>query len=400
VQTIMQDVTERKQLEHQLRQSQKMEAIGQLAGGVAHDFNNLLAVIRGNTELVLMNDSQLPGALNECLRQVVAAADRAANLTRQLLAFSRKQVMQSKPLDLNEVIGNFTKMLQRIIGEDILLQCSYAPNLPLVRADVGMLEQVLVNLVVNARDAMPKGGRLLISTESVSFDAEHAKAHPQTRAGRFLLLAVSDTGTGIAPGHLGHIFEPFFTTKEVGKGTGLGLATVYGIVTQHEGWVEVSSELGAGATFRIFLPATEATAPAPPPAPSRAKPVGGSETLLLVEDDEAVRSLTRRLLESFGYRIIEAGSGPQALEITRDGSGEIDLLLTDVIMPEGINGRELAERLVARRPELKVIFMSGYSGDAAAKGTSFLQRHDTRFLQKPCHWQDLLQAIRQALDTR
>ncbi len=397
---IFRDVTERKQLEQQLRQSQKMEAIGQLAGGVAHDFNNLLAVIRGNAELVLMSQPQLPVLAGESLNQVVEATDRAAKLTRQLLAFSRKQVMQSQPLNLNEVIGNFTKMLKRIIGEDIQLQCGYAARLPLVRADAAMLEQVLVNLVVNARDAMTKGGQLLVTTERVALDAAYAKFHPEARPGQFVTLKVTDTGAGITPEHLPHIFEPFFTTKEVGKGTGLGLATVYGIAKQHEGWVEVDSTLGVGSTFKLFLPALECAPAVPAPAPVEPKPSGGTETILLVEDDQAVRSLTRRLLESFGYTVKEAESGPQALKLWQTEGEQVDLLLTDMVMPEGMNGRELAEQLLAKRSTLKVIFMTGYSPNAAGKDTTFLRRTGSAFLQKPCHWRDLLQSIRLLLDTR
>jgi signal transduction histidine kinase/ActR/RegA family two-component response regulator len=387
--------------EAQLRQSQKMEAIGQLAGGVAHDFNNLLAVIRGNAELVIMSEGQPNGENRERLDQVVTATERAANLTRQLLTFSRKQVMLPQPLNLNEVVGNFTKMLMRIIGEQIHLQYKYAVGLPFIEADVGMLEQVLVNLVVNARDAMPKGDQLLITTETTRLDAAYARAHPETRAGDFVCLSVTDSGTGIAPEHLPHIFEPFFTTKEVGKGTGLGLATVYGIVQQHQGWIEVASQLGAGSTFKIFLPAIE-----PPPAavsapePVDAQPAGGSETILLVEDDEAVRSLTGRLLKRSGYRVQEAASGPQALELWRAHKAEIALVLTDMIMPDGMNGRELVEQLLVERPALKVIFMSGYSGEATANDTTFLRRTRTRFLQKPCHGRTLLQTVRESLDEK
>jgi PAS domain S-box-containing protein len=395
---IFRDVTERKQLEQQLRHSQKMEAIGQLAGGVAHDFNNLLAVIRGNTELVLMKEEQLPESAGECLQQVVTAADRAAGLTRQLLAFSRKQVMQAQPLNLNDVIGNFTKMLKRIIGEDIQLQCNYAARLPLVRADAAMLEQVLVNLVINARDAMPRGGQLVVATELVTLDAASLKLHPEARLGDFVTLSVRDTGAGIAPEHLPHVFEPFFTTKEVGKGTGLGLATVYGIAKQHGGWVEVASTLGAGATFKLFLQVFAAAAPAPAPAPAQPNPGRGTETVLLVEDDEAVRSLTRRLLESFGYQVHEAASGVRALEVWRAQAEHIDLLLTDMVMPEGVNGRELAEQLLAQRSRLKVVFMTGYSPNVAGKDTQFLRRQGSAFLQKPCHWRDLLQTIRRLLD--
>jgi signal transduction histidine kinase/FixJ family two-component response regulator len=387
--------------EEQLRQAQKMEAIGHLAGGVAHDFNNLLAVIRGNCELALMTDGQLSKTDRDGLTQVVAAADRAANLTRQLLTFSRKQVMQSQPLDLNDVIGNFTKMLQRIIGEDVQLQCNYAARLLAVQADVGMLEQVLVNLAVNARDAMPKGGQLLIVTETTRLDAAYATTHPAASAGEFVCLSVTDTGTGIATEHLPHIFEPFFTTKDVGKGTGLGLATAYGIVQQHQGWIEVSSKPGVGSTFRIFLPAIEARPAASPEAePVAAKPVGGSETILLVEDEEAVRSLTRRVLKQYGYHVHEAASGPEALELWCAHKAEIALVLTDMIMPQHMSGRELVEQLLAERPTLKVIIMSGYSCESVSEDTAFLRRTRTRFLQKPCDSRTLLRTVRESLDEK
>jgi signal transduction histidine kinase/FixJ family two-component response regulator len=384
--------------QEQLRQSQKLEAIGQLAGGIAHDFNNLLTVIRGNTELVLMNPAQLQPLAVECLNQAVAAADRAAKLTRQLLAFSRKQVMQSQPLNLSEVVGNMSKMLKRIIGEHIELLCHCEAGLPLAQADAGMLEQVLVNLVVNARDAMLRGGRLVIRTTSVSLDAVQVRNHDEARPGRFVTLSVADTGTGISPDHLPHIFEPFFTTKDVGKGTGLGLATVYGIVKQHQGWIEVSTEVGVGSTFTLFLPAIEAAASEPTLATNPSMPPGGRETILLVEDEDSVRSLTRRLLEKFGYTVLEAASGPAALKLCRSRSFPIDLLLTDIIMPEGVTGRELAEQLRADNPKLKVIFTSGYSGDVLGQDTEFVRQTSTRFIAKPCSPQVLLQTVRQYLD--
>jgi len=384
--------------EAQLRQSQKMEAVGHLAGGIAHDFNNLLAVIRGNTEVALMTDGQVSDMASDCLNQVVAATERAASLTRQLLTFGRKQVIQPRSVDINEVIGNFTKMLKRIIGEDILLQWSYAARLPAIRADIGMLEQVLVNLAVNARDAMPKGGQLFILTESIRIEAAHSSAHPQARAGDFVCLSVTDTGAGIAAEHLPRLFEPFFTTKEIGKGSGLGLATVYGIVQQHEGWIEVTSRLGAGSAFKIFLPAIE-----PPPAavsvaePVEAEPAGGSETILVVEDDEAVRALTSLILKKAGYRLHEAATGLQALELWRARKGEISLVLTDMIMPGDMDGRELAEQLLAERPNLKIIFVSGYGGDAFEKDPAFLQRTGAAFLEKPFHRDTLLRTLRESL---
>jgi two-component system, cell cycle sensor histidine kinase and response regulator CckA len=394
------DITERKALEEQLRQSQKMDAVGQLAGGVAHDFNNMLAVIRGNAELLLMDEGQHTAETREGLQHVVEASERAANLTRQLLAFSRKQVLQPQPLVLNEVIANLTKMLNRIIGENIDLQCHYAATLPHVQADTGMMEQVILNLVVNARDAMPEGGRMRVATEQLRLDDAHARVNPEARAGEFACLLVSDTGTGIAPEILSRIFEPFFTTKEVGKGTGLGLATVYGIVKQHEGWIEVSSQLGEGSTFKVFLPAISTPARLAAAADAEAEIRGGTETILLVEDDHAVRMTTRRVLESKGYAIQEATSAREALEVWQNHATEIALLLTDIIMPEQMTGRDLAERLWGQRPGLKVIFMSGYSAEVLGKNTDYIQRTNSRFLQKPCSSRVLLETVRQCLDEK
>jgi len=386
--------------QQQLRQAQKMEAIGQLAGGVAHDFNNMLAVIRGNAELLLMDADQHSPETRECLKQVTAASERAANLTRQLLAFSRKQVMQSRPLVLNDVVADLTKMLRRIIGEHIDLQCRYAAQLPFVQADAGMVEQVLVNLAVNARDAMPHGGQLLITTELANLDAVPPPAHPEARAGQFVCLMVKDAGTGIAPEHLPRIFEPFFTTKELGKGTGLGLATVYGIVKQHQGWIEVSSQPGAGATFRIFLPAIPTPAPTSDTPKPEADLPGGTETILLVEDDFGVRMITRRVLESHGYRICDASTAAEALDLWRSRAQEITLLLTDIVMPQGVTGRDLVKQLRALRPSLKVIFMSGYSADVIGKDTHFFRRTNSSFLQKPCSARTLLETVRRCLDEK
>ncbi len=400
LQGISWDITGRKQLEEQFRQAQKMEAIGQLAAGVAHDFNNMLAVIHGNAEMALMFADQPGDNTRECINQVIAASERAANLTRQLLAFGRKQVMQSTPLDLNEVIGNLTKMLTRIIGENISLECAFATRLPVVQADVGMMEQVLLNLVVNARDALPHGGQLLIKTEQINVDEAYAATHPEAHSGEFICISVSDTGTGIAPEDLPRIFEPFFTTKEAGKGTGLGLATIYGIVKQHQGWVEVATQPGAGTTFRIFLPVilspvTEAAAP--PAAPDLR---GGTETILLVEDDSAVRLVTRRILEAFDYRVVEAATGREALAVWQSRAAEIDLLLTDIVMPDGVTGRELAAAILVEKPALKAIFMSGYSLDTAGKGTEFIRRTKSYFLQKPFSSRVLIQTVRQCLDEK
>jgi PAS domain S-box-containing protein len=397
VQGISWDITERRQLEEQFRRAQKMEAIGQLSAGVAHDFNNMLAVIHGNAEMALMFANHSGDDARECINQVIAASERAAGLTRQLLAFGRKQVLQSQPLDLNEVIGNLTRMLNRIIGENINLQCACATGLPVVQADVGMMEQVLLNLVVNARDAMPQGGQLLIKTEQTNLDEAYADLHPEARAGEFICMSVGDTGTGIAPGHLARIFEPFYTTKEIGKGTGLGLATVYGIVKQHEGWVEVATQPGAGTTFSVFLPAIPlaATEAAVPPAPALR---GGTETILLVEDDSAVRLVTRRILEAFDYHVVETATGREALASWRTRAGEIDLLLTDIVMPDGVTGRELAEALLMERPATKIIFMSGYSKETAGRDTDFIQRTKSYFLQKPFSSRVLIQTVQQCLD--
>lgn len=394
------DVTVRKELEAQLRHSQKMEAIGLLAGGVAHDFNNVLAVIRLNSEMVLMGSPQLQPQAAHCLEQVTVAVDRATNLTRQLLAFGRKQVMQSTPINLNDVVANLTKMLVRIIGEHVKLECRYAERLPLVQADTGMLEQVVTNLVINSRDAMPEGGELTVQTDDVTLGKPVAPAQSEARAGRFVRLTVSDTGCGIDPKDLPHLFEPFFTTKAAGKGTGLGLATAYGIVKQHGGWIDVTSELKVGTQFRVFLPITEATAVTkakPVPAP---RPRGGTETILLVEDEEPVRALTCRLLNSFGYRVHECVCGKDALEKWGSRVDEIDLLLTDMMMPNGVNGRQLIEHFQKKRPDLKTIIMSGYSGDSLVHDSNFIKESGSRFLQKPCTWRELVQTVRDYLDAR
>ncbi|HWH72419.1 MAG TPA: ATP-binding protein, partial [Candidatus Sulfotelmatobacter sp.] len=416
--SIFRDASERKALEEQLRQSQKMEAVGRLAGGVAHDFNNLLLVIMGNAELALAgNPKQSPqsgkeespaagereeGIPNqrvvECLKQISGAAERAASLTRQLLAFSRKQVMQSQPLLLNEVVANLTKMLNRIIGEPIDLRCESATPLPYVQADAGMMEQVLVNLVVNARDAMPQGGQLQLRTEKVSVGELEARFNPEARVGDFVCLTVRDTGSGIAPEHLPRIFEPFFTTKELGQGTGLGLATVYGIVKQHRGWIEVASHLGEGTTFRVYLPVIPSPAGQAAAAATQAPLPGGSETLLLVEDDKAVRAITRRVLESVGYKVQEATCAREALEIWNQCPAGIQMLLTDIVMPEGISGRELCERLRHQRSDLKVVLMSGYSAEVSGKDTEFFRRTQSYFLQKPCSSRMLLETVRRCLD--
>jgi CheY-like chemotaxis protein len=372
-----------------------MEAIGQLSGGIAHDFNNILCVILGHTSL-LETGELTPEEKAVALQQIAQAAERAANLTRQLLAFSRRQIMLTRPLDLNEVTASMIKMLQRLIGEHIVLQTRYAPEAALVQADPGMIEQVLLNLAVNARDAMPNGGEIFITTELVRLDAAEAGKHPKGKTGPFVHLSVRDTGCGIAAEHLPRIFEPFFTTKEVGKGTGLGLATVFGIVEQHQGWIEVESVPARGANFHIYLPKLEAPAQvASLPAPTKAR--GGKETILMVEDESALRALTRNALERYGYRVLEAGNGPVALDLWWQHAGNIQLLLTDLVMPEGISGRELAAKLQADQPKLKVIYMSGYPGDIAGQGLAL--REGSNFLQKPFSPIKLAELVRAVLDT-
>jgi signal transduction histidine kinase len=390
------DVTERAKLEEQFRQVRKMEAFGQLAAGVAHDFNNILTVIRGNLSMLRLS---LPTKSERfsCVDQAINAADRAANLTRQLLTFSRRQPLQRKDLDLNEVVANITKMLQRLIGEHIALEAHYAPGNAPIHADPGMMEQVLMNLAINSRDAMPKGGRLILRTTTVSIQDADLRLRPKARAGEFVELSVSDTGAGISPQHLPHIFEPFFTTKETGKGTGLGLATVFGIIEQHQGWIEVESESGEGTTFRMFLPRLSQTAAAAL-AESSALPEArrGTETILLVEDEVAVRELMNVLLTGHGYQVHEASSGVAAFDVWAQHRDRIHLLVTDMVMPEGINGRELAERLTSEKPGLKVIYCSGYTDDAL--GADSPLRNNRNFLEKPFEPNALLLRVRHCLD--
>jgi CheY-like chemotaxis protein len=342
---------------------------------------------------VLNSESQPNEQNRQYLKRITAAAERATNLVRQLLAFSRKQVIQFQPFNLNNVIVNLTKMLNRIIGENISLQCAFAENLPFVYADTGMIEQVLLNLIVNARDAMPQGGSLLISTEKIVTDETYVAAHPESRPGEFVCVTVSDTGTGIAPEHLPQIFEPFFTTKEIGKGTGLGLATVYGIVKQHQGWVEVFSHPGDGTTFKIFLPANHSAGKIELARQPKTKIQGGHEKILLVEDDADVRIFLRQALEKSGYQIWEAGNGMEAFNVWNANASQFDLLLTDIIMPGGITGTKLAEQLKGEHPNLKVIFMSGYNPEVAGK-----IRAKDHFLQKPCSLETIAETVRQCLD--
>jgi PAS domain S-box-containing protein len=393
--SVTRDTTDRKDLEAQLRHSQKMEAVGRLAGGIAHDFNNILTVINGFSSVLLANEKLDAATLND-LRQILGAGERAANLTRQLLAFSRKQVLRARAISLNATLENTAELLGRLIGEDIALELNLGAGLPCVKADSSMVEQVLMNLAVNARDAMPKGGRLSLSTERTQLTAKEARLRPDARPGDFIRMSVRDTGCGIGPEALPRLFEPFYTTKAVGKGTGLGLATVFGIVKQHQGWIEVDSQLGRGATFHVYWPVCDAAQTSPPPKPPPPAQSRGAETILLVEDEPAVRKLAMTALQTQGYRVLEASSGPDALDIWRRSGPQISLLLTDIVMPGGMNGLELADKLKAEKPTLKVICATGYSEDYFEQNESSRQRF--RVLLKPYQLRQLTEMVRHSLD--
>jgi two-component system, cell cycle sensor histidine kinase and response regulator CckA len=390
------DITEMLNLESQFRHSQKLESVGQLAAGVAHDFNNILTVIQGYSDL-LIGRCDGDASMTTPLKQISESARRASGLTRQLLMFSRKQVIQTRAIDLNTVLRNLSNMLTRLLGEDIAVESAYADNLPAIEADTGMIEQIIMNLAVNARDAMDKGGRLTITTSFLEVNAAYVRQHSDSKVGPSVCLSVTDTGSGMSRETMSRIFEPFFSTKAVGKGTGLGLATVYGIVKQHQGWIEVNSELGAGTTFKIFLPATNKptehlneTIPL-----TKASVKGRNETILLVEDEPILREWVREVLESNSYRVLEASNGIEALRVWDDENGKVDLLLTDMVMPEGMTGRDLARQLRARQAGLKVIYTSGYSAEIAANDPEL---RDVPFLPKPYPAPQLNQMIRNCLD--
>jgi PAS domain S-box-containing protein len=392
---ITRDVTERMQLEEQLRNAQQLEAVGRLAGGVAHDFNNILSIIMGHGELVLAAVGADEEARNG-LEQIRRAAERAASLTQQLLAFSRKQVLLPKVLDLNEAVSDVQKMLARVIGEDIELVSSLHPSLSPVKADPGQVEQVLMNLAINARDAMPHGGKLQMETSNVQIRAEMAQ-RLDLAPGRYVMLQVTDSGDGMEAATMPHIFEPFFTTKPMGKGTGLGLATVWGIVKQSGGSIRVESEVGRGSTFRIYLPATEGSRSERHQTLAKENMVGGSETILIAEDEPDLRELTHLFLEGYGYKVLEASCAEQAIEIADAFHGAIDLLLTDVIMP-GLSGRELAENLLSKRPQTKIVYMTGYTDDMVVQHK--VLEPGVMLLQKPFSKGDLGLKVRSALDMK
>ena len=386
------DITQQQELQVQLQQSQKMDAIGRLAGGVAHDFNNLLGVIIGYGERLLR---RLPSPDRREINEVLKAAEHAASLTRQLLAFSRRQVLKPRVLDLNAVVGEMDGMLRRIIGEDIDLVTVLQDGLGQVKADPGQIQQVVMNLAVNARDAMPKGGRLTIETGNAELDESYTSAHLAVRPGRHVMLAVTDSGMGMDAATQARIFEPFFTTKEAGKGTGLGLSTVFGIVKQSEGNVWVYSEPQRGTTFKIYLPRVDEVVEEQP-AQEAETAAGGSETILLVEDSDSLRELGREILEEHGYKVIEASSGAAALEALARHTGSLDLILTDLVM-SGMSGRELADQVTRLRPGTKVIFMSGYTDDAL--GHHGVLETGTAFVEKPFTIDGLLRKVRDVLDS-
>jgi two-component system cell cycle sensor histidine kinase/response regulator CckA len=388
------EISERRRLEEQLRQAQKMDAIGRLSGGVAHDFNNLLGVIIGYGEIL---EERMPttDALRGSVDQILKAGRRAASLTRQLLAFSRQQVLEPKVLKFNAVVSDMEKMLRRMIGEDVELVISLEPNLGRIRADQGQIEQVVMNLAVNARDAMPDGGKLVIETVNFEIDKVFASryAYP-VLPGHYILLTVADSGTGMDAATQQRIFEPFFTTKEKGKGTGLGLSTVYGVVKQSGGYIDVYSTIGKGTTFNIYLPVTDTKEESEGHEHGPVTATSGTETILLVEDEDSLRGLAKNLLELSGYKVLEAVTGEAALEVSDHTPDEIHLLLTDVVMP-GINGRVLADKLKAKRPDIKTMFMSGYTGQRV--GETILEPGSI-FLQKPFSRDQLGRKVREALE--
>jgi len=389
------DNTERLNLEAQLRQAQKMEGFGQLAAGIAHDFNNVLTVIQGHAARLRKADANST-AIGESIEHVSVAAERAANLTRQLLTFCRKQAIVAKVFQVNDTVTHISQMLERVLGTDISLEVKLGQNLPPIYADSGMVEQIIMNLACNSRDAMPKGGKLTIATSTVRITPGDVQRRPKARLGSHVCITVKDDGSGMSAETLRRLFEPFFTTKDVGKGTGLGLATVYGIVDQHLGWIEVDSVLGQGTTFSIFLPETDKALMNSSKPASQAPVRTGTETILLVEDEEPLRELARLVLEDHGYKVFEAASGVQALKVWAAHKHETDMLLTDMVMPEGMTGRDLAEHIQGERPGFKVLYSSGYSPDVV--GGHFKLPQNSIFLAKPYQPLELARAVRECLE--
>jgi signal transduction histidine kinase/FixJ family two-component response regulator len=392
-------IDELERTQDRLVQAQKMEAIGQLAGGIAHDFNNLLTAIKGYTDL-LLKDHPATSRERGDLMEIKRAADQAASLTRQLLAFSRKQLLQPRVVPLNEVPAKMENMLRRLIGEDVELVFRLDPDTGCVKADPGQVQQVILNLAVNARDAMPQGGRLVLETRNVELGAAELRGHPEVSPGEYVSISMRDNGVGMDRETLSHVFEPFFTTKEYGKGTGLGLATVYGIVKQSGGHIWVDSEPGGGTAVRIVLPRVAPPAQDSSEVPASRAPVNrslqGSETILLVEDEEMVRELGCRVLRQYGYRVLEARQASEAMRLASERTVPIELMVTDMVMPGGLSGRELAQRLSASRPDMKVLFISGYTEDEGFRHSDPDRRMP--FLQKPFTPQALVQAVRELLD--
>jgi len=381
-------------LENQLLQARKMEAVGRLAGGVAHDFNNLLTIIKGYIEIALQRCLNQP-ALHSDIRRIEDAADRAVALVRQLLAFSRKQVLRPKVLDLNSIVVNLDELLRRLMSANIEMKTFVSKDLGAIKADPGQIEQVIMNLVVNARDALPDGGRIIIETSNVDLDSAYTLDHAVVRPGPYVLLAVTDTGIGMTTDTVAHIFEPFYTTKESGRGTGLGLSTVYGIVKQSGGYIWVYSEPGKGTTFKVYLPRVKDEVQAPAAETPVSTTRKAHETILLVEDEPVVRELAQMVLSDRGYRVIEAHTPEEAERLAGNNGAEVHLLLTDVVMP-GFSGRELAKRLTGRYPNLRVLYMSGYTHNVIAQDGTL--EEGISFLQKPFTPQVLAEKVREVLD--
>jgi two-component system cell cycle sensor histidine kinase/response regulator CckA len=386
------DITERSALEMQVHSLQKMEAIGTLAAGVAHDFNNLLTIIGGHVSLIL-DVSQLTNEDRDALEQVRTAVTRAAKLTQQLLAYSRRQQLDVKPFQVNPMVLRLTGLLAPVMGETIQVVHQLDPSVPAVVGDEHQIEQVVINMAVNARDAMPRGGELRLSTSVVDLTDRSPPRDSDALPGRYVRLTLEDTGAGMDAETLSRVFEPFFTTKEVGRGTGLGLATAFGIIKQHQGWIDVHSEPGRGTTFEVFLPATAATVSFSPPTLSPKRAAAGGECILVAEDEASVRQFVRSILLRHGYKVIEASNGPEALNLARNHDGQIQVLLTDFVMPEGMNGRELADVLLQERPALKVIVCTGYSTELVGLGNT----RNLTVLRKPFEAEELLAILHRVL---